>query len=205
MELELSLSPPYQKTPSIINKSFHGGDDDRCSSTVTRFPRVSWNQDEDDDNNKRFFNGEYQQDMDGDGEGLIGWPPLHSWRKRFMEENHSGGEGFNGRVDEEGENINVMNNNYNELLFVKVKMDGVGIARKIDLNAIHSYQMLTSTLIHMFHKYVENDEDGASYKLMYQHKDGHWLLAGDIPWEYDVHSDSTTYTNGKKVMLMDHL
>ncbi|KAI3729954.1 hypothetical protein L6452_18627 [Arctium lappa] len=183
MELELSLSPPYQKsTPPIIKKNFHGGDhDDRCSSTsVTRFPRVSWNHNEDEEN-KRFFNGEYQQDMDGDGEGLIGWPPLHSWRKRFMEDNHFEGEGeFNGRVDEEGGNIN---NNYNHLLFVKVKMDGVGIARKIDLNAFHSYQMLTTALIHMFDKYVENDEDGATYKLMYQHKDGHWLLAGDIPWE----------------------
>lgn len=87
--------------------------------------------------------------MDGEGEGLTGWPPLNSWRRRLIE-----GVGFNGRVDdeEEGDNIHVMTNNYNESLFVKVKMDGVGIARKIDLNAFHSYQMLTNTLLDMFDK-----------------------------------------------------
>lgn len=80
---------------------------------------------------------------DDDEEGLAGWPPLHSWRKRLMEENH------HERVDQIN-NINVMNNN--DELFVKVKMDGVAIARKIDLNAFNSYQMLTTALIHMFDK-----------------------------------------------------
>nr|GEW78432.1 auxin-responsive protein IAA29 [Tanacetum cinerariifolium] len=109
-----------------------------------------------------FFNEEYQE-------------------KRLIEENYIDDIELNGRVDEEGESINVMNNN--KELFVKVKMDGVGIARKINLNVFHSYQMLTTTLIHMFDKYVEIEEAGANYELMYQHKDGHWLLAGDLPWE----------------------
>nr|XP_043605844.1 auxin-responsive protein IAA29 isoform X2 [Erigeron canadensis] len=193
MELELSLSPPNQRRKSIKKNSFHG--DKHPCSTVTRFPLVSWNQDEDDDDqNNPFIDGCYQRNFDSNREdGLDGWPPLHSWRKRFIEENHIEGVGFNGRVDEEGEEINnVMNNNNNnnnnELLFVKVKMDGVGIARKIDLNTFHSYQMLTTTLLHMFDKYAEIEEDGASYKLMYQHKEGHWLLAGDIPWEMFIHT-----------------
>ncbi|XP_022016643.1 auxin-responsive protein IAA29-like [Helianthus annuus] len=83
--------------------------------------------------------------------------------------------------------MNVMNNNnnnYNEL-FVKVKMEGVGIARKIDLNVFHSFEMLTTALIHMFNKSVEIEE-GVSYKLMYQHRDGHWHLGGDLPWEWLV-------------------
>ncbi|KAL4579366.1 hypothetical protein LXL04_015508 [Taraxacum kok-saghyz] len=147
MELELSLSPPNQSRHPIMRKSCHGG-----GNSVTRCPLVSWDQEEEGEPNKSFYNGDYQQDLEGDGEGLVGWPPLHSWRRRLIE-----GVGYNIRDDEqeeeeEGDNINVMNNNYNESLFVKVKMDGVGIARKIDLNAFHSYQMLTTTLLHMFDK-----------------------------------------------------
>ncbi|KAF5759798.1 putative transcription factor interactor and regulator AUX-IAA family [Helianthus annuus] len=183
MELELSLSPPNQ-TRHPIKKTFNGG----CS--VTRFPLVSWNHKEDDDEQSNgFYTGDYQQDhLDEDEEGLTGWPPLHSWRRRLMEENHyERVDQFNRRVDEEGEHMNVMNNNnYNEL-FVKVKMEGVGIARKIDLNAFHSFEMLTTALIHMFNKSVEIEE-GVSYKLMYQHRDGHWHLGGDLPWEMFVRS-----------------
>ncbi|MFS7996873.1 putative transcription factor interactor and regulator AUX-IAA family [Helianthus anomalus] len=103
-----------------------------------------------------------------------------------MEENHyERVDQFNRRVDEEGEHMNVMNNNYNDL-FVKVKMEGVGIARKIDLNAFHSFEMLTTALIHMFNKSVEIEEEGVSYKLMYQNRDGHWHLGGDLPWEYET-------------------
>ncbi|XP_076925360.1 auxin-responsive protein IAA29-like [Bidens hawaiensis] len=78
--------------------------------------------------------------------------------------------------------------NNNDDLFVKVKMDGVAIARKIDLNAFNSYQMLTTALIHMFHNSVEIEEDIASYRLMYQHRDGHWHLGGDLPWEMFIRS-----------------
>ncbi|GKC35877.1 auxin-responsive protein IAA29 [Tanacetum coccineum] len=120
-----------------------------------------------------FFNDEYQE-------------------KRLIEENYIDDIELNGRVDEEGESIN-------KELFVKVKMDGVGIARKINLNVFHSYQMLTTTLIHMFDKYVEIEEGGANYELMYQHKDGHWLLAGDLPWEYNIHSYSKTYAYGEEL------
>ncbi|KAI7740298.1 hypothetical protein M8C21_015737 [Ambrosia artemisiifolia] len=181
MELELSLSPPNQTRHHI-----------KKTATLTRFPLVSWNHDEDDQQPNGFFNGDYQQDhMNEDGEGLTGWPPLHSWRRRLMEENQYErvDDQFNRPVDEVGEHINVMNNNnnYNEL-FVKVKMEGVGIARKIDLNAFHSYEMLTTALIHMFDKSVEIEEDGASYKLMYQHRDGHWHLGGDLPWEMFIRS-----------------
>lgn len=36
--------------------------------------------------------------------------------------------------------------------YVKVKMEGVGIARKIDLTLFQSYKILTDTLISMFGK-----------------------------------------------------
>ncbi|KAJ0442527.1 putative transcription factor interactor and regulator AUX-IAA family [Helianthus annuus] len=92
MELELSLSPPNQ-TRHPIKKTFNGG----CS--VTRFPLVSWNHKEDDDEQSNgFYTGDYQQD------------------------------------------------------------------------------------------HLDEDEEGVSYKLMYQHRDGHWHLGGDLPWEMFVRS-----------------
>ncbi|XP_076907714.1 auxin-responsive protein IAA31-like [Bidens hawaiensis] len=174
MELELSLSPPNQTRHT--NKKNRHANNHGCP-TVSTFPLVSWNHDEDDEQHNTFLANDHQRDLDDDEEeGLAGWPPLHSWRKRLMEENH------HERVDQ----INVMNNN--DELFVKVKMDGVAIARKIDLNAFNSYQMLTTALIHMFDKSVEIEEDIASYRLMYQHRDGHWHLGGDLPWDLFIRS-----------------
>lgn len=69
--------------------------------------------------------------------------------------------------------------------YVKVKMEGVGIARKIDLTLFHSYNKLTDTLISMFGK---SKEIGDVYKLTYQDKEGDWLLAGDVPWRTFVGS-----------------
>ncbi|KAF2287234.1 hypothetical protein GH714_039405 [Hevea brasiliensis] len=67
--------------------------------------------------------------------------------------------------------------------YVKVKMEGVAIARKIDLRLFHSYQTLTNSLITMFDKCLELEKDStAKYTLAYQDKDGDWLLAGDVPW-----------------------
>lgn len=40
----------------------------------------------------------------------------------------------------------------NYSLYVKVKMEGVAIARKVDLGQHHSYRSLATTLLHMFGK-----------------------------------------------------
>ncbi|XP_034700398.1 auxin-responsive protein IAA9-like isoform X2 [Vitis riparia] len=69
--------------------------------------------------------------------------------------------------------------------YVKVKMVGVGIARKIDLSRHHSYQTLTNTLINMFGKC---QQDAQSFKLAYQDREGDWLLAGDVPWRTFIQS-----------------
>ncbi|VFQ97474.1 unnamed protein product [Cuscuta campestris] len=58
-------------------------------------------------------------------------------------------------------------------------MEGVGIARKIDLNAHSSYASLTSSVITLFGR---DEEDVEAYALTYQDKEGDWLLAGDVPW-----------------------
>ncbi|KAK1400049.1 Auxin-responsive protein [Heracleum sosnowskyi] len=68
----------------------------------------------------------------------------------------------------------------NHSLYVKVKMEGVGIARKIDLGQHHSYHSLATTLLHMFGKSKESIKD---YKLVYLDEEGDWLLAEDLPWK----------------------
>ncbi|KAL8149743.1 auxin-responsive protein IAA28-like [Apium graveolens] len=65
-------------------------------------------------------------------------------------------------------------------LYVKVKMEGAPIARKVDLGQHHSYHSLATTLLHMFGKSEENMND---YKLVYQDEEGDWLLAEDLPWK----------------------
>ncbi|RWW05817.1 hypothetical protein BHE74_00019635 [Ensete ventricosum] len=81
--------------------------------------------------------------------------------------------------------------------FVKVKMDGDPIGRKVDLNAHHSYEALAVALELMFHKptmasalavsvygaKISNLLDGSSeFALTYEDKDGDWMLVGDVPW-----------------------
>ncbi|GFY80898.1 indole-3-acetic acid inducible 5 [Actinidia rufa] len=63
--------------------------------------------------------------------------------------------------------------------YVKVKMEGVAIARKVDLSLHHSYQSLRDTLDGMFGSGLKNVK---AYKLAYQDREGDWLLAGDVPW-----------------------
>ncbi|KAK2632153.1 hypothetical protein EUGRSUZ_L01933 [Eucalyptus grandis] len=68
-------------------------------------------------------------------------------------------------------------------MFVKVKMEGVAIVRKINLRTYRSYNSLKGALIAMFSRYNRDDfKDHASYTLTYQDKEGDWLLAGDLPW-----------------------
>ncbi|XP_010475052.1 PREDICTED: auxin-responsive protein IAA10-like [Camelina sativa] len=88
-------------------------------------------------------------------------------------------------------------------MLVKVTMDGVIIGRKVDLNALESYEALARTLEHMFFqipssvtgsntqgcKKIKETQackllDGSSeYIITYQDKDGDWMLVGDVPWQ----------------------
>ncbi|CAG7909031.1 hypothetical protein BRARA_J00231 [Brassica rapa] len=82
-------------------------------------------------------------------------------------------------------------------MLVKVTMDGVIIGRKIDLNALDSYEVLAKTLEQMFFHTPSSVTttrckettrasellDGSSeYIITYQDKDGDWMLVGDVPW-----------------------
>ncbi|XP_041022741.1 auxin-responsive protein IAA31-like [Juglans microcarpa x Juglans regia] len=111
---------------------------------------------------------------------VVGWPPIKPWVKKQLHHENQGGQiKINDRTAERSTDTGP---NYS--LYVKVKMEGVPIARKIDLRLYHSYQMLRDSLMTMFANYQQTEKDhGSSYTLTYQDKDGDWLLAGDVPWQ----------------------
>ncbi|CAK8563445.1 unnamed protein product [Lathyrus sativus] len=79
--------------------------------------------------------------------------------------------------DEDDEEVLVASRNY-----VKVKMEGVGIARKVNLSRHNSFHTLNQTLLDMFGK----SDDDQKYELVYQDKEGDWILAQDVSWRYFV-------------------
>ncbi|XP_059286291.1 auxin-responsive protein IAA20-like [Lycium ferocissimum] len=127
------------------------------------------------------------QRKDGDEDGVVGWPPVNSLRKKLCHQSsRDGGGAVNYVTVENGGGSSGSGSGRGSLYkYVKVKMEGVGIARKIDLSLFQSYGTLTDTLISMFGK---SKEIGDAYKLTYQDKEGDWLLAGDVPWKTFVES-----------------
>ncbi|GMI81495.1 indole-3-acetic acid inducible 29 [Hibiscus trionum] len=106
---------------------------------------------------------------------VMGWPPIKTWRKKIFRQQHRVGRTEYNRVADEENGGSV---------YVKVKMEGVAITRKIDIRLYHSYQTLTNSLITIFTKDRKcADDDHTRYTLTYQDKEGDWLIAGDIPWQ----------------------
>ena len=79
---------------------------------------------------------------DAEEDQVVGWPPVKSWRKKIFHQHQV------GRIEN---NLTVEKEN-GRSIYVKVKMEGVAIARKIDIRLFHSYQALTNSLISMFAK-----------------------------------------------------
>ncbi|XP_052209680.1 auxin-responsive protein IAA29 [Diospyros lotus] len=146
---------------------------------------VSWNgqQDEEDDGNGSDSDSDTISNLDEAGEEslVVGWPPVKSWRQKLL--HHQPGRG--GMAKDRAAGTHGWKSTY-----VKVKMEGVAIGRKIDLQLYHSYQTLTATLIAMFGKYEKCGGGSHGYTLTYQDKEGDWLLAGDVPWQTFVESVS---------------
>ncbi|KAL8206259.1 hypothetical protein R6Q57_009810 [Mikania cordata] len=99
--------------------------------------------------------------------GVIGWPPVKICRRKVCHPKTNNQDSDDDRDD-------VFERS--KSTYVKVHMEGMGIARKIDLNLHQSYQTLVHSLASMFGKCYED------VKLTYQDKEGDWLLAGDVPW-----------------------
>ncbi|KAH0649888.1 hypothetical protein KY284_029800 [Solanum tuberosum] len=150
--------------------------DENDVKVLQTLPLLVWDNDNDDQNNEH-------KRKDGDEDGVVGWPPINSLRKKLC---HQSRRGTMNYVTVENGGVGGGNGGRGSIYkYVKVKMEGVGIARKIDLSLFHSYNTLTDTLISMFGKSKEN---GDVYKLTYQDKEGDWLLAGDVPWRTFVGS-----------------
>ncbi|KAK7264898.1 hypothetical protein RJT34_32511 [Clitoria ternatea] len=173
MELQLGLALPT--TPSTLNSRFNHKKrtfsqhlDHAPQLTLSLLPLTPSLSSTNTINNK--------DDEDG-VEALVGWPPLNYWRKKL-------------RIDEVADNSDdhmLWIDNHRDVgvrgsrntLYVKVKMEGVGIARKVDLCMHQSFQALKQTLMDMFGKCHQLSN---SYELAYQDKEGDWLLAKDVPW-----------------------
>ncbi|XP_022731112.1 auxin-responsive protein IAA20-like [Durio zibethinus] len=146
-------------------------------------PLLLWtNQPNDEDDPKDIEDNSSSANFKNDGEGLVGWPPVKTWRKKLRLQISNGGADNNRMVAaaENGCGGRASNSTY-----VKVKMEGVAIARKIDLSVHHSFETLTSTLMRMF---GIPDENWNSFKLTYQDTEGDWLLAQDVPWRTFIRS-----------------
>lgn len=86
-------------------------------------------------------------------------------------------------------------------LYVKVKMDGKPIGRKLDLNSYESYEALVQDLKNMFQLTIENNVEAflpmegprmmplrllgpnADFIITYEDTEGDCMLVGDVPWK----------------------
>ncbi|KAF3319879.1 auxin-responsive protein IAA10-like isoform X1 [Carex littledalei] len=131
---------------------------------------------------------------------VVGWPPVRTFRmnslfnlsKDTTDQNSTKisntSAGLNGEKNKEKKKLG---SGTVSSPYVKVKMDGDPIGRKIDLSCLNSYKALASVLELMFQKpglgsctitKLKLLEDSSEYKLTYQDKEGDWMLVGDVPW-----------------------
>lgn len=79
----------------------------------------------------------------------VGWPPIESWRKKAFHWHTQPPQTIDNRRPIVADHQSNQNGGQNSL-FVKVKMEGVAIARKLDLKLYHSHHSLKTALITMF-------------------------------------------------------
>ncbi|KAL1210362.1 Auxin-responsive protein IAA29 [Cardamine amara subsp. amara] len=131
---------------------------------------------------------------------VVGWPPVKSCMIKYRSYHHRHSRNHHHYpYHHHGRRITGMNNNISTMIgstsssssttssrssmYVKVKMDGVAIARKVDIKLFNSYESLTNSLITMFTQYEGCDREDANYTFIFQGKDGDWLLPEDAPWK----------------------
>ncbi|PIN23971.1 hypothetical protein CDL12_03274 [Handroanthus impetiginosus] len=195
MELQLGLALPNQ-TPMLVkgldlNCAYNGGPemennknsgfmDHEVQSKPSSLLLWSGQPNEEDDEAPEKWSENYQINEE-ESQEIVGWPPINSLRKELLHRCQGGWipnhRAAAGRVTAARMSM-----------YVKVKMEGVPIGRKIDLRLYNSYQALTDALINMFAKYTKNDSRDGDYTILYQDRDGDWMLAGDVPWETFVQS-----------------
>ncbi|XP_043702138.1 auxin-responsive protein IAA29-like [Telopea speciosissima] len=193
----------YENDPKEIccsgkNKTQKRSFDDDALTMVSpvaqTLPLLSWNDrrpnDEDDGDGYRKNHQNSScytiHGSNGEGDGIVGWPPIKRSRRNFHLHHHHHHHHHHQQQQQQNQAVQGS-------MYVKVKMEGVPIGRKVDLNLHNSYQTLTNTLISMFGRYegdmMRGSNEGTRYTLAYQHRDGVWLLVGDTtPWQTFVGS-----------------
>ncbi|KAL4297196.1 hypothetical protein GQ457_12G004510 [Hibiscus cannabinus] len=131
---------------------------------------------------------------------VVGWPPIGAYRMNSLvnqakapraEENKGTNEANNPK--KAGSTLKQSDEKSGHIGYTKVNMDGIGIGRKLDLNAHSSYESLAQALEDMFLRSggAEKEQltmasklfDGSSeFVLTYEDKEGDWMLVGDVPW-----------------------
>lgn len=112
---------------------------------------------------------------------LVGHQLIHGEKKQFHHQGHAGWI-TNDRNNNNNNNNNVIVGGRNSM-YVKVKMEGVPIGRKVDLRLYHSYQLFTQNLLQMFARYQNSGKNSTRFTILYQDREGDWMLAGDVPWK----------------------
>ncbi|KAK1436072.1 hypothetical protein QVD17_01847 [Tagetes erecta] len=139
---------------------------------------------------------------------VVGWPPVRTSRKNIMTSSNSGKAGSlpvkvptNGSVDKK------TGSDQDNSLYVKIKMDGVAIGRKVDLKAYDTYQKLSLAVDQLFRGLLAAQGDSSStisnnktdmttglldgngeYTLVYEDNEGDRILVGDVPWDMFISS-----------------
>ncbi|KAK1398688.1 Auxin-responsive protein IAA4 [Heracleum sosnowskyi] len=125
------------------------------------------------------------------------WPPINTLRRRAMitgegDRNTNPGSPLSSSSSSSCRKMRKISNNTSgdNSLFVKVKMEGIKIGRKIDVLALHGYPHLITTLEHMFSTpnilWAQGEQYSYhkwSHVLTYEDQDGDWMMVGDVPWE----------------------
>ncbi|KAJ9141005.1 hypothetical protein P3X46_031591 [Hevea brasiliensis] len=162
---------------------------EEISNVPRTLPLLLWNyqpnKEDDDDEHKdheKSFTLASNNSVDGDSDGIVGWPPIKFRRRKISHRNKQNRVENNQTVDNGCPDCHGRPSNS---MYVKVKLEGVAIGRKIDLSLYDSFQALKHTLLGMFGICQENS---TSYKLAFQDRDGDWLLADDVSWRSFVWS-----------------
>nr|KYP55729.1 Auxin-responsive protein IAA13 [Cajanus cajan] len=186
MELQLALALPIPTNPSNLlhlnsthKKRTFSQLLDHAPQTLTLLPLTP---------NHNITKNDHDEDV----EAIVGWPPVNYLRKKLRVDNCGdevvGNNDHMLRLDHHRHHDHgsdgVVESKSNTL-YVKVKMEGVGIARKVDLGMHQSFQTLKETLMDMFGKC---NPQSNTYELAYQDKEGDWLHAEDVPWRQVHHT-----------------
>ncbi|KAG0453294.1 hypothetical protein HPP92_025684 [Vanilla planifolia] len=140
---------------------------------------------------------------------VVGWPPIRTCRRNNLHNlsrKSTAKAAIHEEISQSCSSATKKGNGGNEFErktfcqrnsnFVKVKMDGDPIGRKVDLNTHFSYESLALALEAMFHKptlsvHASTITDGmvskpldhsSEFILIYEDEDGDWMLVGDVPW-----------------------